>query len=720
MKAELAGVVVLSMFGVISQLRVWKLIKERRAKQEEDRQQMAQSQQKDEEERGRQIEDTFQKERSQWEATYGAKTPHDSGHSTPDSSSVDEKELPGTPTSINKPEIIQSTGKDAIVTVVPIDDDEIQAIDANGNSIIEKDRVHDQHNTLSIDTSARTSSEAASSPKISRSISVASSLKPSSRPPPPVIVPLPFTIPAETPDEDDMEDQNREQSEGSAKLEISDIVSVSAGPNQADEPSSSNRQSHSQNFRISRRFSDKPAMRRISTQRTSSSAYPVDSPRLMYGFEDDRRSSVAATLDEEDDMSLRRLSPLGTPVEGYFDFKHPNSDETDAAVVDTDASQEESTEDLSSHKPAVQHEPLSSSSSEASPDQSLINGTDLKTEGVHPRVKEESQSSNAADANATLSPSDDKAVLHGGLSIVLPSRLSRVAQSYRTNEWAKHLETADIPEIDEIPDLSPGIQVNFELPAPVHEEIVQPSAVPKRTSRRVSSDSTAHRNNAFMQINSNSTRESRADLPSLARQAAQKQDVASSPVNGAGKRTSSAPIQPARMTLMGKRESLMRNRVSSQNFNQQPISTPDLAATNEADMTLAERKRALKQHSKPPSASTKWQQNGWAATAVDGFDSHQPKRTTGSGSDQKREVLLAGWRESIQAGSAPVVKPIGKEQQWATMMQAKKQHEMEQQQQIMMTQHRESMRHSMMRSNEMLDVHREAMRRMQASANRRA
>jgi hypothetical protein len=187
-----------------------------------------------------------------------------------------------------------------------------------------------------------------------------------------------------------------------------------------------------------------------------------------------------------------------------------------------------------------------------------------------------------------------------------------------------------------------------------------------------------------------------------------------------GRRVSSVPVPSPGKTLMGQRETLLRNRVSTQNFNQ-PVSTVnESTATADEDMTLAQRRRVLK-HQKPPLASQKWKKGSWAAGApVESFDSHQPKRTVGSGTERKREELLAGWRGSMQQTGVPMQSAATREeQQRAAMMKAKRQQEMEQQQQAAVAHHRESMRHTMMRSSEMLDVHREAMRRMQSSANQK-
>jgi hypothetical protein len=96
-KAELAGIVIIAVLGVVSQLRVWKLVKEHREKSAAQQLEKQQDKEREEEALGRQIEDSFQRERAQWEAAYGDKSVQDSSASSSilspkHSTSVREKE----------------------------------------------------------------------------------------------------------------------------------------------------------------------------------------------------------------------------------------------------------------------------------------------------------------------------------------------------------------------------------------------------------------------------------------------------------------------------------------------------------------------------------------------------------------------------------------------------------------------------------------------------
>src|SRR5439155_12926006 len=72
-RVELATIIVIFILGIISQMKLWKVIKEKRAKR-------AQLQLRDErdlerlaEETGRRVEENNNRERAQWEAVYGDK-----------------------------------------------------------------------------------------------------------------------------------------------------------------------------------------------------------------------------------------------------------------------------------------------------------------------------------------------------------------------------------------------------------------------------------------------------------------------------------------------------------------------------------------------------------------------------------------------------------------------------------------------------------------------
>jgi hypothetical protein len=105
---------------------------------------------------------------------------------------------------------------------------------------------------------------------------------------------------------------------------------------------------------------------------------------------------------------------------------------------------------------------------------------------------------------------------------------------------------------------------------------------------------------------------------------------------------------------------------------------------------------------------------------MQGFDSHQPRRYSGGNDPTRREVMLANWRESMRQEAPQVNNTVNEEGRRIALINERRQKELEKQQQDMAAQQRESVMGNMMRSGQMLDAHREAMRRMQAKANRNA
>lgn len=760
-KVELAGVVILTIFGVISQLRLWKLIKERRETSAAQRLERERDQEREEEELGRKIEDNFQREREQWEATYGDKSSQEHDTDSPKTStSVREKgsfrsdsvEL----TPLPKTGIARSASKQANVTVAVVQEDDIQVIDEAGNPVKPRQEATNRLSALTRnDSTVRPSYDGAAA---DRSTSAKSSVQPGA-PPPPVVVPLPFKVP----DEED------------AKSQVSDNSSVSAVPDTEEDALPTRR---SLSNRLSQLSSTR--MKRISTNRVS--LEPSESEVALMGthIEHDRSSSIAATLDEADDMSLQELSQPHSPLDLESKAETPppevpeTSKETSAGekarptpenhreVQETPISPSEDGEvagqdvEIAVAGPDVTQESPSPSQSE--PVQSLTASTDpkpgesqsrrtssqstrLRSDTVVSFVKEEGRKasnsrSTPSEVHSSGSPTEHGESVAGSFNAALPGRLSKITTSYRTNEWAKHLETAEKPELDDIGEPeSPGVKVEHERPAPISEEIAPSLTVAKRNSNRVSTSSNVYRNSGFMRSSSNNSRHSQTDLQSLSRSpsvlavgesyrpGSQMQNRSArnsatqllAPVE-AQPNTLSPPSPTSNNTLLTQRETRVRTRVTTQGFDAYSASTNSVPMAGDQEMSLAQRKRAL-QHQRPPSASQKWNKTNWAQ--VQGFDSHQPKRTTTS--SQKREDLLAGWRESIRQEVTPMQRDaVDEEHRRVALVNAKRQKEMEQQQQTMVAQQRESMRHTMMRSNEMLDAHREAMRRMQAAANKHA
>lgn len=702
MKAELAGIIIIAVFSVVSQMRVWKMVKEHREKSVAQQLERQKDQDREEEALGRKIEDNLQKERAQWEAAYGGKgMPESSAQSSvaspKGSTSIREKEICGNDSlemvSMSNAGVKRSASTNVpgptTVTVSILQDDDIQHIDAQGNPL-------PQDVAQPGDEVKRNSARYSTSPA-------------------PAIVPLPFTIPKE-------EDE---------KTVDEDHASVSAVPE-------SNHDTDRVRRPLSKRISN------LSILRPRHSREISDSKQVLINVphgEEDRASSVAATLDDDHDvLSLREISPPQSPINAEHEASLH-----DSAI--SKATSEGRSGNVTPRQPTTTTEtvPPTQQSLTSSTDPK-INNLSAKSSGQDLRLRVDtvvaSTADNSEDQQARTPPSHavsptDQAESHVGSlrDGSLPERLSKAALSYRTNEWAKHLEAADRPSIEDLREpTSPGVvlaEVPEEAPVPISEEIAAPLYGSKRDSRRTSIGSRAQRNSSsgLHRANSALSQEHLTEQRPLSRtpsvltpsQSTMQVDVL-------------APL-PGN-TLMSQRENMMKNRVSSQSLTAHGSSANLLVDRGDQEnMTLAERRQALQQTSTPllqhqtsinsqrrapPSVAQKWQNKGWAGKAAPpGFDSHQPRRISSSQSDQKREQLFAGWRDNIRDVTPPQTAAMIAEQQRIALLNERKQKELEKQQRESMQQQRTSMMDSMMRSGHMLDAHREAMRKMQANANRR-
>jgi hypothetical protein len=670
-KAELAGVVIIAVFGVVSQLRVWNMVKERREKNAAQELEKQEENDREEEAQGRIIEDKFQRERAQWEAAYGNKSIPESSIRTSSigspkgSTSIREKEVYGLDSvemvSLSK-NGVASAGTSVSISVLM--DDEIQQLDAQGNPIY--------HRTIS-ERSLPDFPEAA--PTVMK--------RGSGITPAPSVVPLPFTIPNET--------ASRDVDEDNSSTSAAPETHLDAEPNYRP---------------MSKRISDMSATRRFSTNRHS--RVPSESSEALVDnqnhIEDDRASSIAATLDEEhDNTSQRQISPPHSPLDG----EHPKRPGFRQSLT-------------------TSTDPINRSSFRNSriPSDKVMAGV----QGDGEQGTQTRGSQNEHDGSQVGSLKD----------AAMPARLSKVALSYRTNEWAKHLEAAEKPDLDDLrAPVSPGAileEVPEERAVPVSDELAAPLMGSKRNSKRTSMDK-VNKINGFGLDRSASTfpQETMADqrmktgAPSV---------IASSGIlsrsNSNAQVEALAPL-PSK-TLLGKRETLMRKRTSSQSITPGSSAANLLELADQEEMSLAQRRQILQNHQSsapmlqhqtsfnsprrtPPSTSQKWQNKTWAGKgAPAGFDSHQPKRTTSSQSDRKREELYAGWRDNIRDVTPPQTQAYLVEQQRAALLNERRQKEMEKQQREVMQQQRASQLDSMMRSGHMLDAHREAMRKMQSKS----
>ncbi|PYI20759.1 hypothetical protein BO99DRAFT_472708 [Aspergillus violaceofuscus CBS 115571] len=334
---------------------------------------------------------------------------------------------------------------------------------------------------------------------------------------------------------------------------------------------------------------------------------------------------------------------------------------------------------------------------------------------------------------------DEKTVKH------LPKQTSKVVQSYRTNEWAKHLADAEVPDLEPIkpmeeeePEVVPDVE---EVAAPVNvEELLQtplnaqpPPAVERKTkdlsrskSHRVSGDPYLHQG-----LHPSRSKKKTSPPPT-------------DPLhlgNAVGAEQSRDEPEPPKPRwrgpppLIAVREDMVRNRLSSFSLNFDPFSRnssgswqapldsqpprysfagPNLEDTDD-NMPLSQRRTLLHQTIQSPS-----QAHIPSPPAV-------PRRHPSNGqSSSNMPAAMAAWRESIledlrdkrnplaKQPDGPVGIATGVDRSPPPYVQSLQRHSS-----LVHHRHASAAGEGSPRGGDMSELHREAMRRMQAKANRK-
>lgn len=447
-------------------------------------------------------------------------------------------------------------------------------------------------------------------------------------PPAPEVIPLPFKIPG-------IQGNDARKSQGSLSAIEDDFLNKRASAQRASDGSWN---------RLSNRVSNNHG----SASRES----------LMVAQEDDNASSVAATYDEldEDRMSLSEYTLPESPMNDFFPSNRaslvpslgdgPISPRLDISFTDDGGALGTKPKTLTDKRDSAALSPTTMQfagnevSELATKQNSAARSIHGRQDALYPgssaaskRSSEHSDVLKSALSSASTEPGKMRTVLPQGPSQPLTQELlsekvvdgnSRVTMQYRTNEWAKHLETAHEPEEDTMSSPpSPGVQVDSMFRSAVEHatrsSVVSPSQIkaPKPTVHRSSTDPAAHRRTkSRTEALSALTGSSQPPLPMLTdRQSSQRnlsspqqsrpssstmawpgpaQRQSSTPVfahaivpsstdgrtedprNHLQKRTSSSKGLKAENTLMAQRESRLESQPKSQSF---AVSAPNLVVT---------------------------------------------------------------------------------------------------------------------------------------------
>lgn len=467
----------------MSQMKIWKIIKKRREEREAEQKRKEDQRNISDEEQGRKIEDGTALDRVMWEDRYGPK----------DKTNVQERYLDsgvGTdePGSTRKGSFSDAGGiemhnlkgssegaKNERLTVHVIQEDDFHQLDsANGERASESvpngsggPLRHGSHEEA-YDASASGPSTRAI-PKSDPNVTLL-----------PNLVHLPFKIP----EVDAQNDDSR-----------SSVAASLASEYLPD--------------RLSKRLSGGSSlMRRLSKRPQRSSAAGVtDEEALVIPHashdDDDQDSSVAATIDgvsndaelEEALRSTRRASAAfdKRASQGSLDMLRAQIHQSLDPAFIPDFSPEPSIADAVSTKLPASKAPSVASSRRSST--GSFGGEDK------PQILDAS-----AKPSSDSETSEQRAV-RAGLTGNLPEGASKVVMAYRTNEWAKHLDGAELPEIDPLSvnkRQSQELLQDREKAAPVNVKALQQTpldAEPTPAMSHTDLPSAKRRSSTFMSMN---------------------------------------------------------------------------------------------------------------------------------------------------------------------------------------------------------------------------
>ncbi|WPH02066.1 Hypothetical protein R9X50_00492100 [Acrodontium crateriforme] len=694
-RVEIAGIIVIFLGGILSQIKVWRIVKEKRQKRDEERKQNGEDRDQQDEAVGREIEARTEVERAQWERLYDEKNETrvsqvnlDSGVGTsidttkhPESirdREYEEMEMGPMPKRNSARASYRNSQRHSRLTI---------ASASNEHSHIPAESQEDLLRHKSIASTARTSLEVDSHRASSTCLSTMDRSHRQSAGESPPIPPLPFSLPTET----------------SAK-------------------------------RKSAQSTNAPSEGRVSE-------FDFGIPDV----EDDRASSIAATADDADRFSDHRLSIVPAPyelnpkTEGTLETGSVRHQSPTRHTYDEEPVLEEDDEVL--ERPVA---PLEEPTPASPPPQS-----EAHHKSISGHNDDEPESANASFV--------------GDLSEHLPQKMSKVAMTYRTNEWAKHITEADMPEHDDVRSTSPGIHVDpvfaEEAAHPVDVEALNestfetPEPAPTREASKKRPKSTKSQN--FQRMPSIGSMapvysvQRSSSQPSLKRQSSANslvspiktparmtpfasETLVESPAEDAQSviyRNSTVSAMNSSNNLLDQRQGILSHKPTTVSFFS-PTRTPSEAAyalergvISDDDLTLAERKAMMagspivsptRRGSVTPS-----HMNTMGTVTSPGiiYDSHQPKRTNTVDS-VKQNATLTKWRQSLASegvGRQPqAIQAMQQQSAQQALLSERRQAAQTKQQERNDRESKQFMMEQAMRSGRMNSTHRNALSMMEA------
>ncbi|KAI1374967.1 hypothetical protein F4677DRAFT_424158 [Hypoxylon crocopeplum] len=516
-RVEIAIIVVLTILGLISQLKLWRVIQEHRAKRAEERAEFQRMRDEEEAHVGRRIEEDNERERRQWETTYGDLPPPMSPTTTSRDSGVgemdNEKKSRLSQTTVQPVSPTETENENAIeMTDLPAPEDSTsEAAKQVDDGLVMTKQDEDNRVTIRVSHDDRPdgADDVSPMPEPEEKAWMADKARPASAISPrgsqrfsnmtsPEIVPLPFRVPeshgGDRDDDDrssvatfaDEDERSITLSKRASRASLSHRLSVSSG-------------------NLLRSLSQRSQRSQKSKRQTGEFEAPQQSPRWGESAEDlvsenrkppDDAGSIAATVDgmsingdEITELAKGGDSTWTMEIKAELADRLPKGE---ADLEDKKPSMRLKPNALGAHlnarpystaetvatdilNPSILGEPVGDKSKRSS----TTNATG-KTDGINeihnPADEAGKTPSDTSKVAKSISPS---ATSSASLTKErLPSSLSRVALSYRTNEWAKHLSLAEKPDperlqLNEYPEREEASKQQEELPTPVKVDELQ-------------------------------------------------------------------------------------------------------------------------------------------------------------------------------------------------------------------------------------------------------
>lgn len=774
-RVEIACIIVVFLLGLVSQFKLWKVIKARRAQNEAERKRVEDERLEAEAAVGRDIEANNQRERAEWEAMYGEKhatkvqTDSCAASSMETSSkhqySVKERELD----TIELSDIeevrsgrLSSGGKGTMHEGHPSSGESQEAFVEMGEN--SRRQSNDSVNTDILDSEGNPVEEDNTDGVYA--------------PGAPEVVPLPFRVPT------DEEEQDREAvapSEASKKPTDAAPAESVVMPLQKLSLMQLNQQYESEAFE---RRADQ----------ASSVAATADDVAVLGDVTPGQQSRVQSMLLQ--DVGGDRLAPPR--------FEHDQSKRS-SVVSERELEQALDEDD----EEALPRDPV------------VMDVIPAPNASGPTREKSTGSTSNQDPANVVVNVSRPDGSSEGhpgsvseGLVEQLPAKLSKIALTYRTNEWAKHIADADHP--DNAGELerpsSPGVQVETsfpeETPRPVDvEELQKTNSVsgpnlPTHSSSKASKKSQRQKRQSdpVNNLNRSSSTQSATPIYAFSRSSSQvslnrQQSTSGSPARPklGSKRQSSmqltnqtlveSPVEDATETfqpnefaattnvypnatastsasnLLDERNQMLQRRPTTVSFNgfrstpslgmmsgaipegqelHQPQTTPTQdygsptfssptippnCISEDENMTLAQRRSLMQLNANNqtsptlPSPQTPHKPRASILSTL-AYDSHQPARTTPTAASNQQSARLNQWRQTLQADVQAKQPPrVVESAARQNMMDGRRANEQRHARKKEEEGRRQSAIDEAMRRGQLDGAHRDAMRRLQARAS---